>query len=223
MGFALVVAPFVVIALGPAQGVVLAQLCGAAAACLVFARVFGRVEWRAFAQFTPPSIVGVLAGTAIISQIREDVAQIVVGVILLLALASSALVIRARTIERSAHGLGATGAATGLMAAMAGVGGTPLAVFAQLTRWPHASFAATIQPCLVTISVVTVVLRLAIEPGAWPVLGWSGWAAIAAAMATGLIAGDRLTARISAITAGRLTTSIAAAGAIAAIVRGVLG
>src|SRR5690625_5732591 len=46
MGLALVAAPFIVVALGPAAGVVVANLLGVVGSAMVYARVRHSVDWR---------------------------------------------------------------------------------------------------------------------------------------------------------------------------------
>ncbi|WP_408003889.1 TSUP family transporter [Puerhibacterium puerhi] len=123
----MVVAPFVTIAFGPLEGVVLANVWSEVAAALTWWQVRQHVDWRAFAVLTGTSLVGVGLGTVVARSGPEAPLQVVLGVVLGVALAAAvpASIAVART---EIHGAGrgwqaVTGAATGTLVASAGIGG----------------------------------------------------------------------------------------------------
>lgn len=65
IGFAIVVAPFVILSVGPAQGITLVQLFGASSALLVLFRVLRDTDWRAFGFLVPTSLIGVAVGARV--------------------------------------------------------------------------------------------------------------------------------------------------------------
>lgn len=223
LGFAMVVAPFVVLALGPAQGVVLVQLCGAAASALVFGRVRRDVDWPAYRRLLPTSLLGIVLGTAGVSHLPEAPAQVVTAVVLLLALAVATAVGKAGAVRRGTLVTAGSGVAAGLMTSLAGVGGVALTVLGQVTRWEQRSFAATLQPYFVSISTATVLARVAADPMAWPPLAAPAWLGIAVAMGCGLFLGERLARRLPASAARHATVAVAAVGAVLTLVDGIAG
>ncbi|MFD1507034.1 TSUP family transporter [Georgenia yuyongxinii] len=213
MGLVLVSAPFIVVALGPASGVVVGNLLGLLASALVFVQTRQFVEWRMLWIMLPPALVGVALGTLLAEQLPTAWAQIGIGVLLLGAMLASALVARGRHIERGPGITAVAGAASGMMASLAGIGGPAMAVLRTLTRWEHVSFAATLQPFFIGASIVTVFARVGANPGAWPDLGW-GWLAMVLAIVLGVALGDEVTRRLSARTIGMAINTVAALGAV---------
>lgn len=221
IGFAIVVAPCAILAIGPAQGVVLVQLCGAASALLVLRRVRGDVDWRAYGQLVPASVVGIAAGSVAASRLADGPAQVLGAVVVLLTLAGSVLVGRLGDVPRGPGVTAAAGGAAGVMTVLAGVGAGPLTALQQATRWEHRPFVATLQPYLVTVSTATVLARLVAAPGAWPALPGAAWLAVVAVLALGIATGGWVATRLSARAATRITLVLALAGALVALVDGI--
>jgi uncharacterized membrane protein YfcA len=61
-----------------------------------------------------------------------------------------------------------------------------------LSRWPQRPFAATLQPFFVTIAVVTLTTKLALDPGQMPPFSAFAWVLIAAMIVTGIYTGEKL-------------------------------
>ncbi|MFH5824808.1 TSUP family transporter [Georgenia sp. AZ-5] len=221
MGLALVAAPFIVVALGPASGVLMVNLLGLVTSLLVLARVWADVEWGTYWRLMPSSLLGVAAGALLAARLPATWAQIVVGVVVLLALGVSSVVARTRSMPRTTGAVATAGGVSGLTSALAGIGGPPMAVLRTLTRWDHIGFAATLQPYFATTGAVTVAAKVLADPGAWPDLAWSGWAAIAVAMIIGVGLGGTVTRRLPAAVLGRLITALAALGSVWTVVDGV--
>lgn len=223
IGFAVVVAPCAILALGPGQGVVLVQLCGVASAVLVLSRVHRDVDWRAWARLVVPGVLGVGAGAVAAARLPDGPAQVLGAVVVLATLAGSVAVGRLREVPRTTGVVAAAGGTAGVLTVLAGVGAGPLTALQQATRWEHRTFVATLQPALVTLSGTTVVARLAATPGAWPALAPPWWAAVAAALAAGIAAGGGVARRLSPRAAGHLSLVLAAAGGVSALVDGLAG
>lgn len=222
IGFAMVVAPFTIIAIGPAQGVVLVQICGIASALLVLAQVRRDVDWPACLALLPTSFIGVSAGALATAHLPAATAQVASAVVMLLALAGSAAIGRLGRVPRTFPLMAATGGIAGTMTVLAGVGGVALTALQQATRWEHRPFVATLQPYLVALSTGTVVARLATTADAWPALTPAGWAGIIAMMAIGIAIGNRATAWLNASVASRITVALSLLGALSALLGGLL-
>ncbi len=220
MGLVLVSAPFIVVALGPAQGVVVGNLLGIVASVLVYARVRNSVEWRMLWGMLPAAVVGVVAGTLLAEKLPTAWAQVLVGVLVLVAMLLSFLIARIRHIHRGPKVTAVAGAASGAMAALAGIGGPAMAVLRTLTRWDHVGFTATLQPFFIGISTVTVFARVTADPEAWPDLGL-GWLAIGLAMLLGVALGDVMARRLRARMVGAGITVVASLGAVWTLIDGI--
>lgn len=221
MGLALVAAPFIVVALGPAAGVVVANLLGVVGSAMVYARVRHAVDWRMLRLMLPAALVGVAAGTALAEVLPEAWAQVFIGALVLVALLVSSFAAFER-LERTPKVTAVASAASGATSALAGIGGPAMAVLRILTRWEHLSFTATLQPFFFGISTVVVLARVSVNPGAWPDLGW-GWLLIAFAMATGIALGDVVARRLTARVLNASITIVAALGAVWTMLDGVAG
>lgn len=213
LGFAMVVAPFLVMALGAEQGVVLVNLCGLVAAGLVLLRVLRDVDWHAVAALLPLSLLGIGAGSWLLTMLPPVQTQVVTACVLLVAMAAVTFLPSAE-FRRSPALLAGTGAAAGVMGVTAGVGGVPLVVAGRLTQWEQKSFAATLQPYFVILSAVTVAVRVATAPQTWPPLAWPVWLGIAAALLGGLALGEVVSRRLSADAVRGWVLTIAWAGTL---------
>lgn len=221
MGLALVAAPFIVVALGPAAGVVVANLLGVVGSAMVYARVRHAVDWRMLRLMLPAALVGVAAGTALAEVLPEAWAQVFIGALVLAALLVSSFAAFER-LERTPKVTAVASAVSGATSALAGIGGPAMAVLRILTRWEHLSFTATLQPFFFGISTVVVLARVSVNPGAWPDLGW-GWLLIAFAMATGIALGDVVARRLTARVLNASITIVAALGAVWTMLDGIAG
>lgn len=86
MGFALLSAPFVVLLLGPFEGVILVNIAGVAASLFILVRVLRDVEWRTFMWLTVPALLGVVPGALIAVVFDSDWLSLCIGTLLLIVL-----------------------------------------------------------------------------------------------------------------------------------------
>lgn len=106
------------------------------------------------------------------------------------------------------------------MNATAGVATPALMVYALASRWPHRSFAATLQPFFLTVATGSLLLKL--PTADFSALSWSVLAAAVFALPTGIAVAGFLRHKVDADRARRLAIILAYLGALAAIVRAVL-
>lgn len=221
IGFAMVVAPFTIIAIGPAQGVVLVQMCGVASAIIVLTQVFRDVHWKTYLVLLPATAVGIVVGTMFVSRFPSAQAEVISAIVMLCMLAASVAVGYIREYPRNAGTLTAAGGLAGAMTVLAGVGGVALTSLKEATRWDQRSFVATLQPYLITLSTGTVLARLAAAPEAWPALSAFVWMGIVAVMVVGMLFGSQLARWIKAHHAAQLTLALSLIGAVAALADGI--
>ncbi len=223
MGFALVVAPVLVLLIGPFEGVLLVNLCGAVSASIVISRVWRLIDWRQFSMLAVPAVVAIVPGALLSVLIGGPVLQIVVGGILVVALTASLLM---NYFDRRVAQVPAaliSGTASGFMSATAGVGGPGMSVYAILTRWEQKSFAATIQPIFVLIGVTSFVMKVLLNDTGLPDYDWWLWVLIIASTVVGLALGEFVSRWVS-VRAARITVIVISyLGGVLAIIDGAAG
>ncbi|MGP9845463.1 sulfite exporter TauE/SafE family protein [Brachybacterium sp. 107] len=214
MGFALLSAPFLVLVLGPLQGMLAVNAASVLANSLILVQVWRDVDWPRAKLLVPMGVVGVLPGAVAVELLPEAPLTIVVSLLVVLGLGVTNL-LRGRTVPPSAV-LGAAGGFTsGFMGVTAGVAGPGVVVYARATGWEHRHFAATAQLHGVALGIVSLAAKRAL-----PSFEPSGWIALLVSLLVGLLVGDRLSRRIDGAAAMRVVVLIAMAGALLALGRG---
>lgn len=219
LGFALVAAPFLVLLIGPVNGVILVNICGALTSASVLARVFRHVQWRKYAVLAPSALIGIVPGAIIVQYVPTAWLELFVGALVILSL-TVGLALRSPRRRAGLPPLVLAGSVSGLMNTTAGVGGPALSVYAIMARWEQIPFAATMQPYFLTIGITSVTAKLLTQPSSMPQLPPWIWASMAAAIVLGLFAGEALAKRMPAQSARRLMVLLAYVGSIAAAARG---
>lgn len=221
MGFALVAAPFLVLLLGPAEGVVLVNVCGAVTAGAIIFRVVRDIDWKKYMALAASALVGVVPAAILTRYLPPSVLEISIGVMLAVGL-TVLLVMKSTVLPQRRRYLITAGGLSGFMNTAAGVGGPAVSMYSIATRWQHKSFAATMQPYFFTIGTFSLVSKAVTAPASFPSLPVTMWLAVAAACLAGLILGDLASKRVSTRAAQIVLIVLAYLGAAATIVRGVL-
>lgn len=220
LGFALLIAPFLVLILGPHEGVLMVNICGVVSSTLIMARVWRDVDWSMVRWLSVPAIAGSVAGSVATAYVPAAPLSVTVGAVVLAALLVSLVLQRSDVVVRGNPPKVLAGLAAGLTNSMAGVGGPAVSAYALLARWPQRPFAATLQPFFVFIGLVTLGTKFAVDPGQAPALHAWMWAAITAVIVLGIYAGERLARHVRDEHARLAVVVIAFAGALAALVKG---
>ena len=223
MGFALVVAPVLVLLIGPFEGVLLVNLCGAISASIVISRVWRSIDWRQFALLAVPAVLAIVPGALLSVLLGGPVLQIIVGGILVVALTTSLLMNHFDRRVAQVPAALISGTASGFMSATAGVGGPGMSVYAVLTRWEQRSFAATIQPIFVLIGVTSFVTKVLLNETGLPDYDWWLWVLIIASTVVGLALGELVARWVSVRVARVSVIVISYLGGILAIIDGIAG
>ena len=220
MGFALVAAPFLVLLLGPVDGVILVNLCSVLTAAIILTRVVRDVDWRRAGVLALFALVGIVPGAMILQYVPAAWLEISIGVLIAAGLTVS--VNLSRVHNRDGHSLRAVaGISSGFMNATAGVGGPAVSIYALATNWPHRSFAATMQPYFLFIGLTSLGAKFATGSAEVPPLQSWVWLSVAAACIAGLILGEVLARIVKPHIARRLLIVVAYVGAVATVVRGI--
>lgn len=222
LGFALMLAPFLAILLGPHEGVMITNLFGAISPMLVLLQVWDRVDWKRFFQLAipaiPTSFLGIWATAVLPTALMSIVIGAFVAIGLLVAIFMQA---KAQPFDNMGLRTG-TGLLTGFTNAVAGVGGPPLTAYALISRWDPRPFAATIQPLFIVIGAITFLTKLILTPEQMPAMPLGAWIGTFAAMIVGVLAGSVLEKHISATFVRNFVIVVAFFGAATALVKGIL-
>ncbi|MFJ8535693.1 TSUP family transporter [Streptomyces sp. NPDC093591] len=213
MGFALVAVPALVLLLGPAEGVALAN-CAAGAICLVgMAGGWRRVRPAAMVPLCVAAACTVPAGTWVTRQLPEPWMLLAMGCLVTMA---ALLVMRGVRVPalRGTRGAIAAGAAGGFMNSAAGVGGPPVSLYAVNAGWTVREFVPNAMFYGVVVNAFSVVSN------GVPELGGARWAGVAAAMTGGGLIGRGLASRTPEKRARLLVLSLALAGGVMAVGKG---
>jgi uncharacterized membrane protein YfcA len=222
LGFAMVIAPFMVLMLGPHSGILLVNLCGAISAGVMFLRVYRDTNWRMYWSLTLPALLASVPFSILALALPAAPLQVAVGVLLLAALITSLALHRGAVTIDGPGVRAATGLSSGITNALAGVGGPTVSVYAIVSRWDQRSFAATIQPYFVTIGLASMTTKAITDPGEWPELaGWM-WAAIVVVIVGGMAIGEVIGRHVPDKLARRAVIVIAFVGAAATLIKGLL-
>ena len=222
LGFAMLVSPFLALALGPATGVLVMNALAMTSALLVLGRVWRAVDWSIFAWLAPAALVAVPLGASVAAHSDEAILFAIIGSISITAIMVSLV---ARRLEAHVSGqaaLAITGGAAGLTNSIAGMGGPPLTAYAILSDWPHRSFVATIQPLLVLMGTTALASKLFLFPIAAPDWAWWMWAVAIAALIGGVALGEGLDKRLNPYIVRRWLIAMALVGATTVLIRGVV-
>lgn len=222
MGFALIAAPFLVLLLGPHEGVILANVASAATAALVLPRVFAHIEWRNYFWLVIPALAGIVPGALLATWLDASLLEVTIGSFLAIALVVSLTAKRISVRLRGPLPKATAGFFSGLSSAAAGISGPPMSLYAVLSRWPQQAFAATMQPFFLTLGVTSVLAKLSLDPTRWPELPVWFWLSLLIALIAGTSFGELLSRRVSAATARFAMLSFAVLGALAVAVHGFL-
>ncbi|MGP2436052.1 TSUP family transporter [Streptomyces sp. JW3] len=216
MGFALVAVPALVLLLGPAEGVVLAN-CASGVICLIgLAEGWRRVRVGAMVPLCVAAACTVPVGAWLTGHLPEPALMVVMGALVTVAVL---LVMGGARVHalRGTKGAVAAGAIGGIMNSAAGVGGPPMSLYAVNAGWTAREFI----PNAFFYGVVVNVFSVAAH--GTPGLGGAQWAWVAGALVVGMVIGRALSGRLSERRARGLVLGLALAGGVTTVVKGVCG
>ena len=216
VGFALVAAPLLVLALGPVQGIVITNVFGVATALTVYLFHAREVEYRRVLPILAFAGVAVIPGALLVAALPAPVLAVAAGVLVVAALALSVFTKPIPHIE-GWPGRMAAGLLSGFMNVVAGVGGPAITAYAVAARWEHRAFAITVQFYFVVLGSLSILVR-----GVVPDIPPAAWISACTALAVGIVVGRLLGRRIPVRVARRACIALAFAGGFAVIARGVI-
>lgn len=216
MGFALVAVPALVLLLGPAEGVVLANCAAGAISVVGLAGGWRRVRPAAMVPLCAAAACTVPAGTWVTRRLPEPALLLVMGGLVTIAVL---LVMRGARLPalRGTKGAVAAGAVGGFMNSAAGVGGPPVSLYALNAGWTVREFVPNAQFYGVVVNTFSVASNGA------PDLSPPRWVCVIAAMAAGALIGRGLADRIPEKRARLLVLLLALTGGVTALGKGLWG
>ncbi|MEV6589758.1 sulfite exporter TauE/SafE family protein [Streptomyces acidicola] len=216
MGFALVAVPALVLVLGPAEGVVLANCAAGIISAVGLADGWRRVRFAAMVPLCAAAVCTVPAGTWVARRLSEPTLMTATGVLVTVAVV---FVMRGARVTALRGGGGAVvaGGVGGFMNSAAGVGGPPVSLYGLNAGWTMREFVPNAQFYGVLVNAVSV------ASNGLPRLAAPVWGLTAGAMAVGAVAGRMLAGRVPEERARLLVLLLALAGGLSTLGKGVAG
>jgi len=215
LGFSLIAAPSLALALGPRDGIALTNLLAMVVAIAVFAPSVRHVDAAKAVVLIPAGLIGVVPGTIVFGLLPASGLLVAVGAVTGLGLAAVTAIRRLRAAPR-VPATAAAGLASGFTTALGGAGGPALTIYAIATEWPQPQFAATGQ----INYAVQAAAALALKGNPRVCLAWL--TGTFAAALVGLACGHLLARRVQTTRARHAAIAIAAVATTATVIYGVL-
>jgi uncharacterized protein len=216
LGFSLVASPYMVLLLGPFHGVLVINACGAVTAFLVLTQVWRDVDLGRAVLIIGPALPAVAVGAWMARSLPAAPLAVVVGLLILAALLAVVVSERARVL-RGTPGAVIAGIGSGFLNVTVGAGGPAVAVYAVSSGWAQRRFAATAQLIFGCLGVASLIAK-----GGRPAMAAAGWITVAAGLAVGILAGNRVAGRVSPEKAQIAVVALAMAGAVLTVVKGLV-
>jgi uncharacterized membrane protein YfcA len=215
LGFALVSAPLLVLATGPVQGVLLANVLSLTTNLLVMAQTWRDIEIGRVLLLAIPALCLVPIGRQV--ALHTPAAPLMIGIGLLVAIALLAVPrLRSTRIFTGRPGAIAAGGLSGFMNVTAGVGGPAITLYAVGTAWEHTAFVASMQLYFAIVNMGSIAAK------GLPNLATADAVIIFAALAVALFAGHFGARHIPTHRARQAVFALALGGALATVAKGTL-
>lgn len=216
IGFALVAVPALVLLLGPAEGVVLANCAAGAISAVGLAGSWREVRLAVMVPLAVAAACTVPAGAWVAARLHEPALLVGTGV---LVSAAVLLVMRGARVPalRGAKGALTAGAASGFMNSSAGVGGPAVSLYAVNAGWTVREFVPNAQFYGVVVNAFSVAAK------GLPQLTAPVWLLVAGAIAAGAAIGSALAGRVPEKRARAMVMLLALAGGLTTLGKGLWG
>ena len=222
LGFAMLTAPFAVVALGTDQGIMLVTVLAVIASLLMLPSMWRDIAWKRVVWIGIPAVISIPPAAWLGSRFDTSVIYLLVGALVILGL-GAALLMQGTTkpiTNRGAQAL--TGVGAGAGSVLAGIGGPAMTIFGVLSRWPVASFAASLQPMWVLICCATLLSRHTFMGSAVPQLDWWMWIFAAVGIAVGMWIGQRALGKVNDRVVFGIVVALAMIGAVLSVITGIM-
>lgn len=215
IGFALICAPLLILCVGPRDGVLVVTAFGMILSVLVLAR-----EWRhtnirhATALLVPACLVAPIA--AYIADVAPaSTLSIIAGALVLIAIGILASGFRSKHL-RGFVGTVISGATSGMMGVLAGIGGPAVAIYAMNADWEVRTLRPTLNVYFIGLSLMALLVR------GMPSVDANFGIGLLVAILIGFALGGKVAHRVHPTTVRQMILVLAAIGGVAAIGKGLL-
>jgi uncharacterized protein len=216
LGFSLVCAPVLVVAVGARTGVQMINLLAIAVNIVLMARERSGIRFGAAMRLLIPAAIVTPAAAFVVHRTDAAVLSVVAGLLIAAGALALAAGLQARRM-RGASGGAIAGVVSAAMNTAGGVGGPAAAMYATNAGWPAASLRPTLQLYFLGLNVVTVVALGPVRPPAGVA------AALVVALVGGLALGSIVADRLPARAVRRAILTLSFVGGLVAVGRGLLG
>ncbi|RNE48660.1 sulfite exporter TauE/SafE family protein [Corynebacterium alimapuense] len=223
MGLGLVAGPVLVVIMGPVEGILVVNVLAFINAAATTMTVREYVDWRKFSIISSVLILGAIPAALLVREVSGALLQALVGGLLLLALAVTTFGKKYIPTVSGTTPAVAAGIAGGFMNTLAGIAGPAITVYAQASRWPQQTFAATLQPIFMVAGAISFLTKILSGAGDLSGTNWLIWPVGMLGMAVGLWLGVKLSKKVPREKARKLSLLLASAGGATALVRGLAG
>lgn len=221
LGFAMMLAPFLVVMLGPHTGVMLTNMLAVIAPLMMMFSVWRDIEWRRLLIIAPVAVLVMPLCGWIAATSPQGLLHIAVGCLVLIGLSLSLIASRVHFRMDGPGTRVLTGIGAGAGTVMAGVGGPAMTMYAVVSGWNVRSFAATLQPFWVFLSLAGFLTKISFSGDDIPVYPWWFWAGCVLIILLGLVAGTLISKRVRDDSVRRLVIVLALLGALLALFSGI--
>ena len=221
LGFAMLTAPFAVVALGTHEGIMLITALAVIASLFMLPGMWRDIHWSRVAWIGIPATLSIVPAAWLGARIDGAIIYLLVGVLVIIGL-SAALFMQGTSepvTNRGAQLL--TGIGAGAGSVLAGIGGPAMTIFGVVSRWPVASFAASLQPMWVMIASATLAGRSWFMGSTIPELSWWMWVLAVVGIAVGMWAGQRALGKVKDRVVFGIVIVLAMIGAVLSVVTGI--
>lgn len=223
MGMGLIGGPILSLFLGPVEGIMVVNVLAFINAIMSTYSVRRDVDWKKFAIIAAPMVIGAIPGAFLIKAISGSLLQIIVGSLLLIALAVVTLGQRYVPVVRGTGPAVTAGIVGGFMNTLAGIAGPAITVYAQASRWEQRAYASTLQPIFIVSAFVSIVVKSATGAGSIEHISALAWAGGVVAMFIGIFLGSKVANKVPRDKARALALGLATLGGISVLARGAIG
>ncbi|HHV22282.1 MAG TPA: sulfite exporter TauE/SafE family protein [Propionibacterium sp.] len=218
MGFVLLSVPFLVLAQGPINGVVLANWCGVIASGTNLIAVRRHVDWRRILWISAASVIGCVPGALLIVVAPINLLALLVALITLAALIVSVRSPAGALPDNRSVRIG-TGLLSGFMGVTAGVAGPAMVIYRKGVDWSDIHrFTASLQFHFTVAGIAAIATKW----GQGPSFSVPQWGVVLAMLFVGGLLGVWASRRVSASAGLKLVLIIAFGGTIATLIRAVV-
>lgn len=219
-GVGITVTPVLVLLIGPVMGVLFTNVITIMSASMIMVSVWSRIDWAQYRRIGPAAIVGAIPAALLTYALSGPWLQILVGAIVLIGMTTLLSVPNLPRRQGTGWSLTA-GTIGGFLNTTAGVAAPAMIMYATLTRWEQARFAATLQPIFATMGLVSVVTKVVV--GQHSFADFPPWWLLPVVFVTvflGIRVGSLLSHYVSPARARATAILLAGTGAALAVVRG---